>query len=149
MAKVRVSSLAKEFGMTSKELLDQLAEMKIPAKSASSALEDAYVSMVKKKLAPVIEARSAEIEAKKIAEQQAAAAEEAAAKAEAEKERIAAEARREEERRLSLPGRRGGRPRRSRGGCPQGEGAHRRRGARGQASRCSGIRFRLPLPLPA
>ena len=101
MAKVRVSSLAKEFGMTSKELLDQLAEMKIPAKSASSALEDAYVSMVKKKLAPVIEARSAEIEAKKIAEQQAAAAEEAAAKAEAEKERIAAEARREEERRLS------------------------------------------------
>ena len=77
--------------MTSKELLDQLAEMKIPAKSASSALEDAYVSMVKKKLAPVIEARSAEIEAKKIAEQQAAAAEEAAAKAEAEKERIAAE----------------------------------------------------------
>ena len=75
--------------MTSKELLDQLAEMKIPAKSASSALEDAYVSMVKKKLAPVIEARSAEIEAKKIAEQQAAAAEEAAAKAEAEKERIA------------------------------------------------------------
>ena len=88
--------------MTSKELLDQLAEMKIPAKSASSALEDAYVSMVKKKLAPVIEARSAEIEAKKIAEQQAAAAEEAAAKAEAEKERIAAEVRREEERRLSL-----------------------------------------------
>ena len=88
--------------MTSKELLDQLAEMKIPAKSASSALEDAYVSMVKKKLAPVIEARSAEIEAKKIAEQEAAAAEEAAAKAEAEKERIAAEARREEERRLSL-----------------------------------------------
>ena len=87
--------------MTSKELLDQLAEMKIPAKSASSALEDAYVSMAKKKLAPVIEARSAEIEAKKIAEQQAAAAEEAAAKAEAEKERIAAEARREEERRLS------------------------------------------------
>ncbi len=88
--------------MTSKELLDQLAEMKIPAKSASSALEDAYVSMVKKKLAPVLEARSAEIEAQKIAEQEAAAAEEAAAKAEAEKERIAAEARREEERRLSL-----------------------------------------------
>lgn len=88
--------------MTSKELLDQLAEMKIPAKSASSALEDAYVSMVKKKLAPVLEARSAEIEAQKIAEQEAAAAEEAAAKAEAEKERIAAEARREEERRISL-----------------------------------------------
>ena len=87
--------------MTSKELLDHLAEMKIPAKSASSALEDAYVSMVKKKLAPVLEARSAEIEAAKRAEEEAAAAEEAAAKVEAEKERLAAEARREEERRLS------------------------------------------------
>ena len=87
--------------MTSKELLDHLAEMKIPAKSASSALEDAYVSMVKKKLAPVLEARSAEIEAAKRAEEEAAAAEEAAAKIEAEKERLAAEARREEERRLS------------------------------------------------
>ena len=102
MAKVRVSTLAKEFGMTSKELLDHLAEMKIPAKSASSALEDAYVSMVKKKLAPVLEARAAEIEAAKNAEKEAAAAEEAAAKAKAEEERLAAEARREEERRLSL-----------------------------------------------
>ncbi|MDY2776836.1 MAG: translation initiation factor IF-2 [Collinsella sp.] len=102
MAKVRVSSLAKDFGMTSKELLDHLAEMKIPAKSASSTLEDAYVSMVKKKLAPVLEARAAEIEAAKRAEEEAAAAEEEAARIEAEKERLAAEARREEERRLSL-----------------------------------------------
>lgn len=58
MAKVRVSTLAKEFGMTSKELMGHLAEMKIPAKSASSALEDAYVAMVRKQLASVIEARS-------------------------------------------------------------------------------------------
>ena len=101
MAKVRVSSLAKEFGMTSKELLDHLAEMKIPAKSASSALEDAYVSMVKKKLAPVLAARAAEIEAAKKAEEEAAAAEEAAKAAAAEAERIEAERRREEERRLS------------------------------------------------
>ncbi|MFQ7393576.1 MAG: translation initiation factor IF-2 N-terminal domain-containing protein, partial [Collinsella aerofaciens] len=57
MAKVRVSTLAKEFGMTSKELMGHLAEMKIPAKSASSALEDAYVAMVRKQLASVIEAR--------------------------------------------------------------------------------------------
>ena len=42
MAKVRVSTLAKEFGMTSKELMGHLADMKIPAKSASSTLEDAY-----------------------------------------------------------------------------------------------------------
>ena len=49
--------------MTSKEMLGHLAEMKIPAKSASSTLEDAYVSMVRKKLAPILEARAAEIEA--------------------------------------------------------------------------------------
>ena len=93
MAKVRVSTLAKEFGMTSKELMGHLAEMKIPAKSASSALEDAYVAMVRKQLAPVIEARAQEVEAAKQAEEEAAAAEEAA------RERIAAEKAREEERR--------------------------------------------------
>ena len=99
MAKVRVSTLAKEFGMTSKELMGHLADMKIPAKSASSALEDAYVAMVRKQLAPVIEARAQEVEAAKQAEEQAAAAEEAARAAEAERERIAAEKAREEERR--------------------------------------------------
>ena len=73
MAKVRVSTLAKEFGMTSKELMGHLAEMKIPAKSASSALEDAYVAMVRKQLASVIEARAKEVEAAKQAEEEAAA----------------------------------------------------------------------------
>ncbi len=87
--------------MTSKEMLGHLAEMKIPAKSASSTLEDAYVSMVRKKLAPILEARAAEIEAQKKAEEEAQAAEEAAQAAEAEKERLAVEARRAEERRLS------------------------------------------------
>ena len=99
MAKVRVSTLAKEFGMTSKELMGHLAEMKIPAKSASSALEDAYVAMVRKQLAPGIAACAAEVEAKKKAEEEAAAAEEAALAAEAERERIAAEKARDEERR--------------------------------------------------
>ena len=99
MAKVRVSTLAKEFGMTSKELMGHLADMKIPAKSASSTLEDAYVAMVRKQLASVIEARAQEVEAAKQAEEQAAAAEEAARAAEAERERIAAEKAREEERR--------------------------------------------------
>ena len=99
MAKVRVSTLAKEFGMTSKELMGHLADMKIPAKSASSALEDAYVAMVRKQLASVIEARAKEVEAAKQAEEEAAAAEEAARAAEAERERIAAEKAREEERR--------------------------------------------------
>ena len=101
MAKVRISSLAKEFGMTSKELMGHLEEMKIPAKSASSTLEDAFVSMVKKQLAPVIEARAAEVEAAKRAEEEAARAAEREAPAKEEAERLAAEARREEERRLS------------------------------------------------
>ena len=69
MAKVRVSTLAKEFGMTSKELMGHLADMKIPAKSASSTLEDAYVAMVRKQLASVIEARAQEVEAAKQAEE--------------------------------------------------------------------------------
>lgn len=41
MAKIRVHDLAKEYGMTSKEMLGHLKEMKIPASSASSSLEDA------------------------------------------------------------------------------------------------------------
>ena len=101
MAKVRISSLAKEFGMTSKELMGHLEEMKIPAKSPSSTLEDAFVSMVKKQLAPVIEARAAAVEAAKRAEEEAARAAEREAAAKEEAERLAAEARREEERRLS------------------------------------------------
>ena len=101
MAKVRVSKLAKEFGMTSKELLEQLAEMKIPASTASSMLEDVYVTIVKRKLAPILEARAAEVEAAKAAEAEAERAEEAAKAAEAERQRLAAEARRQEERRIS------------------------------------------------
>ena len=99
MAKTRVSDLAKEYGMTSKEMLGYLKEMLIPAKSASSTLEDAYLSIVKKKLEPILEERAAEIEAQKRAEEEARAAEEAAAKAAAEAERLEAERRREEERR--------------------------------------------------
>ena len=87
--------------MTSKELMSHLEDMKIPAKSASSTLEDAYVSMVKKQLAPVIAARAAEVEAAKKAEEAAAAEAEREAAAAAEAERLAVEARREEERRLS------------------------------------------------
>lgn len=87
--------------MTSKELMGHLEEMKIPAKSPSSTLEDAFVSMVKKQLAPVIEARAAAVEAAKRAEEEAARAAEREAAAKEEAERLAAEARREEERRLS------------------------------------------------
>ena len=98
MAKTRVHDLAKEFGMTSKEMLGHLADMKIPAKSASSTLEDAYVSMVRKQLKPILDARAAEIEAEKRAEAEAKAEEERIEAERAEKQRIEAEKRREAER---------------------------------------------------
>ncbi|HJB54453.1 MAG TPA: translation initiation factor IF-2 N-terminal domain-containing protein, partial [Candidatus Olsenella avistercoris] len=98
MAKTRVHDLAKEYGMSSKEMLEHLRDMKIPAKSASSTLEDAYVSMVRKKLKPILEARAAEIEAARRAEEEAKAEEARIAAEKAEAERIAAEQRRERER---------------------------------------------------
>ena len=84
--------------MSSKEMLEHLRDMKIPAKSASSTLEDAYVSIVRKKLKPILEARAAEIEAAKRAEEEAKAEEARIAAEKAEAERIAAEQRREAER---------------------------------------------------
>jgi translation initiation factor IF-2 len=98
MPAMRVHELAKEFGMTSKELLDHLARLKIPAKNHASTLVEAYVDKIRKDLAPVIAERQAELEAaRKVAEEEAAriAAEEAAARAAAEEERR----RHEEERR--------------------------------------------------
>ena len=84
--------------MSSKEMLDHLSEMKIPAKSASSTLEDAYVAIVRKKLKPILEARAAEIEAEKKAAAEKAAEEARVAREQAEKERLEAERRREAER---------------------------------------------------
>ncbi len=85
--------------MTSKELIGYLDDMKITGKTPSSSLEDVFVQMVRKKLAPVLEERAAELEEKCRAEEEAAAAEEAERAREEEAERLAAEARREEERR--------------------------------------------------
>ena len=84
--------------MSSKEMLEHLADMKIPARSASSTLEDAYVSIVRKKLKPILEARAAEIEAEKKAAAEKAAEEARIAAEQAEKERLEAERRREKER---------------------------------------------------
>ena len=84
--------------MTSKEMLQHLSDMMIPAKSASSALEDAYVMDVRKKMAPILEARAAEIEAAKKAEAEAKEKAEAEERARAEAERIEVEKRREAER---------------------------------------------------
>ena len=99
MAKTRVHDLAKEYGISSKEMLEHLRDLKIPAKSASSTLEDAYVSMVRKKLKPILEAHAAEIEAQRRAEEEAKAEEARIAAEKAEAERLAAERRREREER--------------------------------------------------
>ncbi|WP_308622526.1 DarT ssDNA thymidine ADP-ribosyltransferase family protein [uncultured Enorma sp.] len=53
MDEVRVSVLAKEFGMSSKEMLAVLHDLKIPARSASSPLDGAFVRIVREKL-PVL-----------------------------------------------------------------------------------------------
>ena len=98
MAKMRVHDLAKEYGMQSKEMLEHLAEMKIPAKSPSSTLEDAYVAMARKKLKPILEARAAEIRKKQAEVKKREEEEKKRAAAEAEAERLAAEKRREVER---------------------------------------------------
>ena len=72
MAGMRVHELAKEFDMTSKELLARLAEMKIPAKSHASILQDAYVEKIRKNLEPELKQRAGKLddeEAKKLAEE--------------------------------------------------------------------------------
>ena len=72
MAGMRVHELAKEFDMTSKELLARLADMKIPAKSHASILQDAYVEKIRKNLEPEIKQRAGKLEeeeAKKLAEE--------------------------------------------------------------------------------
>jgi len=79
MPAMRVHELAKEFGMTSKELLDHLERLKIPARNHASTLVEAYVDKIRKDLHDVIEVKQQEMEA------------EAAAKAAAEAEKLAAE----------------------------------------------------------
>jgi len=104
MPAMRVHELAKEFGMTSKELLDRLQDLKIPAKNHASTLVEAYVDKIRKALGPEIAERQASI-AEETAKQEAAEAakreaEESARRA-AEEERRKAEdierRRREEE----------------------------------------------------
>ena len=114
MPSMRVHELAKEFDMTSKEMLDRLHEMKIPAKSHASMLADAYVDKIRKKLEPEMKQRAGKIddeETKALAEEQAEAErkrieEEAARRAAVEKElaeREAARARRSHDEAESKP----------------------------------------------
>ena len=114
MPSMRVHELAKEFNMSSKEMLDRLHEMKIPAKSHASMLADAYVEKIRKKLEPEMKQRAGKIddeETKALAEEQAEAErkraeEEAARRAAVEKElaeREAARARRSQDSADSKP----------------------------------------------
>jgi translation initiation factor IF-2 len=104
---MRVHELAKEFGMSSKELLEKLEGMKIPAKNHASTLVDAYVDKIRRELGPELAERQAALEEERKKAEAAAeakrAAEEAARKAEEEARRKAEEEerrRREEERRV-------------------------------------------------
>ncbi|MEN6429325.1 MAG: translation initiation factor IF-2 [Coriobacteriales bacterium] len=74
---MRVHELAKEFGMTSQELLEHLAEMKIPAKNHASTLVEAYVDKIRKNLAPIIAERQAQMEAERLKEEERRALEDA------------------------------------------------------------------------
>ena len=102
MASMRVHELAKEFEMSSKDLLDKLVEMKIPAKSHASMLADAYVEKIRKNLAPEIKQRAGQLEAAEAAElareqeeaEQRRADEERARREAVEQERAAREAER-------------------------------------------------------
>ncbi len=107
MSAMRVHELAKEFGMSSKELLDRLLAMRIPAKNHASTLVEAYVDKIRKELGPEIAERQAQIEAERAAAEAADAAkradEEARRKSEEETRRKAEEVERkarEDERRI-------------------------------------------------
>src|SRR5512137_651231 len=88
MPAMRVHELAKEFGMTSKELLERLQAMKIPAKNHASTLIEPYVDKIRKQLGPEIAERQAAIEAERKKKEAAEAKKKAA---EEEKARKAAE----------------------------------------------------------
>lgn len=107
MPAMRVHELAKEFGMTSKELLDRLAELRIPAKNHASTLVDAYVDKIRKQLGPEIAERQSQLAEERAKEEAAAAikaVEDEVARKAAEDERRKAEeaerARRDEEQRI-------------------------------------------------
>ena len=87
MASMRVHELAKEFDMTSKDLLDRLHEMKIPAKSHASMLADAYVDKIRKNLEPEIKQRAGKLEDEEAAKLAAEQREAEARKAEEERAR--------------------------------------------------------------
>ena len=103
MGSMRVHELAKEYGLTSKEMLDKLRELKIPAKSHASVLAEPYVDKVYKALgdpSAVQAADDGDVERPLTKDEQEAkereAEEERARREAVEKERAAREAERAE-----------------------------------------------------
>lgn len=68
VAKTRVHDLAKEFGMSSKEIMGYLRAMNVPVASASSILYEADADLVRKKLKPILGTPAFKIETQKEAE---------------------------------------------------------------------------------
>jgi translation initiation factor IF-2 len=95
---MRVHELAKEFGMTSAELLERLNAMKIPAKNHASTLVEAYVDKIRKQLGPEIAERQAAMESERLKLEAAEAAKREAAEAALRAEEEARHAAEEEER---------------------------------------------------
>ena len=102
MPSMRVNQLAKEYGLSSKEMLDKLRELKIPAKSHASVLAEPYVNKIYKALGEPKAAEAEESESVRPLtkdEQEAIereAEEERARREAVEKERAAREAERAE-----------------------------------------------------
>src|SRR5574340_1346889 len=89
MPAMRVHELAKEFGMSSKDLLEHLNRLKIPARNHASTLVEAYVDKIRKDLHDVIEVKQAELEAERAREEAEQAARDAEERAEREAEEAA------------------------------------------------------------
>ena len=60
MPSMRVNQLAKEYGLSSKEMLEKLRELKIPAKSHASVLAEPYVDKARKALGEAVAAQPEE-----------------------------------------------------------------------------------------
>ena len=103
MGSMRVHELAKEYGLSSKEMLEKLRDLKVPAKSHASVLAEPYVNKIRKELgepAAASEGDAGEVARPMTKDEREAAereAEEERARREAvEKERAAREAERAE-----------------------------------------------------
>ncbi len=90
MATMRVHELAKEFELSSKEMLEKLHQLDIAAKSHASVLTEEDVAKVRENLDPEIKQRAGQLDSEEAAELKAQQEAEAAKKAEEEAARKAA-----------------------------------------------------------